>query len=47
MGTDYYYLLDDAEEADRFSFITSEMEKLRQMAAIYNGMDEIAYMDDE
>jgi hypothetical protein len=48
MGTDYFYLFDDAEEADRVAFIASEMESLKQLAPLYDGVEFSAssYEDD-
>lgn len=39
MGTDYFYLFDDAEEAERVAFIASEMESLKQLAPLYDGVE--------
>jgi|GEM_PF-4281177 len=48
MGTDYFYLFDDAEEAERVAFIASEMESLKQLAPLYDGVEYSAssYEDD-
>lgn len=48
METDYFYLFDDAEEAERVAFIASEMESLKQSAPLYDGVEFSAssYEDD-
>lgn len=48
METDYLYLFDDAEEAERVAFIASEMESLKQLAPLYDGVEFSAssYEDD-
>ena len=47
MGTDYSYLIDDYLEDERVAFIASEMEQLRQMAALYDGSEFAISSDDE
>lgn len=47
MGTDYSYLFDDYLEDERVAFIASEMEQLRQMAALYDGSEFAISSDDE
>lgn len=48
MGTDYYCLWDDVEDAERVAFIASEMESLKQLAPLYDGVEFSAssYEDD-
>lgn len=47
MVTDYSYLFEDYLEDERVAFIASEMETLRQMAAIYDGSEYARSSDDE
>ena len=47
MGIDYSYLIDDYLEDERVAFIASEMEQLRQMAALYDGSEFAISSDDE
>lgn len=47
MGTDYYCLWDDVEDADLISFIATEMESLKKSAPLYDGVEysAISYED--
>lgn len=39
METEYFYLFDDAQEAERVAFIATEMESLKQLAPLYDGVE--------
>lgn len=45
MGTDYFQIWDEYEEAERMSFIVSEMENLKQMASLYDVTDSLDWTD--